>query len=168
MPIFGFFYPLSYLLHPSLIMSTAFFFQVHPTVFWLAVGALLCLLEVVVPTAFTAFMMGISAFLVALIARLLPSQIALQVGIWLGLSVGFIVLTHRLMPKRKISSISDATEAETITEILPEQPGRVLFEGGSWRAVCGDTSAIPQGQKVYVVGRKGTTLIVVPKNLLDS
>ncbi len=168
MPTFGFFYPLSYLLHPPLIMSTAFFLQVHPTVFWLAVGALLCLLEVVVPTAFTAFMMGISALLVALIARLLPSQIALQVVIWLGLSVGFIVLTHRLMPKRKISSISDATEAETITEILPEQPGRVLYEGGSWRAVCGDNSAIAPGQKVYVVDRQGTTLVVVPKNLLDS
>ncbi len=168
MPIFGFFHPLFYLLHPSLVIPTGFFLQVHPMVFWLAVGALLCLLEFAVPTAFTAFMMGLSALLVALIARLLPSQIALQVGIWLGLSVAFVVLTHRLMPKRKTSSISDATEAETLTEILPEQPGRVLYEGGSWRAVCGDNSAIAQGQKVYVVGRQGTTLIVVSKNLLDS
>ncbi|HEY9695173.1 MAG TPA: NfeD family protein [Oculatellaceae cyanobacterium] len=168
MPIIGFFYPLFYLVHPSFIISTAFFLQVHPMVFWLVVGALLCLLEFAVPTAFTAFMMGISALLVALIARLLPSQIALQVGIWLGLSVGFVVLTHRLMPKRKISSISDATEAETLTEIVPGQPGRVLYEGGSWRAICEDSSAIAPGQKVYVVGRQGTTLVVVPKNLLDS
>ncbi len=168
MPILGFFYPLSDLFHPSVVIPTAFFLQVHPMVFWLIVGSLLCLLEFAVPTAFTAFMMGISALLVALIARMLPSQIALQVVIWLGLSVAFVVLTHRLMPKRKPSSISDAAEAETITEILPEQPGRVLYEGGSWRAVCGDTSAIAPGQKVYVVGRQGTTLIVVPKNLLDS
>jgi membrane protein implicated in regulation of membrane protease activity len=136
--------------------------------FWLAVGALLLLLEVVVPTAFTASMMGISALVVALIARLLPSQIALQVGIWIGLSVAFVVIAHRLMPKDKTFSIKDATEAETLTEIVPGQPGRVQYEGGSWKAVCGDTIAIAPGQKVYVVGRQGTTLIVVSKNLLDS
>ena len=136
--------------------------------FWLAVGVLLLLLEVVVPTAFTASMMGFSALVVALIARLLPSQIALQVGIWIGLSVAFVAIAHRLSPKNQAFSIKDATEADTITEILPGKAGRVQYEGGSWRAVCGDTSAIAPGQKVYVIGRQGTTLVVVPKNLLDS
>jgi membrane protein implicated in regulation of membrane protease activity len=40
----------------------------------------------------------------------------------------------------------------------------VLYEGNSWAARCeSSTAPIPTGQKVYVVGRKGTTLIVMPE-----
>lgn len=143
-------------------------FSLSPTVFWLVAGCVLCLIEVVVPTAFTAFLMGISAFLVAGVALLLPLPMALQVALWMGFSIAFVFLSHRLMPKRKAFAIQDATEAQTLTEILPGQTGRVLYEGNSWRATSRElTKAIAPNQKVYVVGRQGTTLIVVPENLLD-
>ena len=144
-------------------------FSLSPTVFWLVAGCVLCLIEVAVPTAFTAFLMGISAFLVAVVALLLPLPMALQVALWMGFSIAFVFLSHRLMPKRKAMAIQDATEAQTLTEILPGQTGRVLYEGNSWRATGEElTHAIAPNQKVYVVGRRGTTLIVVSDNLLDS
>jgi len=141
----------------------------NPSLLWLVAGAALCLVEVVVPTAFNAFMMGISAFIVALIARFLPSQIGLQVALWMGFSTAFVYLTHRFMPNRKVLSLENATEGKTLTEILPGQTGRVLYEGNSWRARCGEPSkAIAPDQKVYVVGREGTTLVVMPTHLLDD
>jgi membrane protein implicated in regulation of membrane protease activity len=141
----------------------------NPAIAWLVAGTLLCLVEVFVPTAFTAFAMGLSAFLVALVAKLLPNFLALQVGLWMVFSLTFVYLTHRLMPKRKVTAIEDATEAQTLTEILPGETGRVIYEGNSWRARCGDEKcAIAPNQKVYVIGRVGTTLIVMPEHLLHS
>lgn len=145
------------------------FFGLNLTMFWLIVGAMLCLVELFVPTAFTAFMMGMGAFVVALVTMVLPLKGAFQVALWLVLSTAFVYLSHRLMPKRRVSSIENATEAQTVSEILPGETGRVLYEGSSWRARCGDEKlAIAPNQKVYIVGREGTTLIVLPANLLKS
>jgi membrane protein implicated in regulation of membrane protease activity len=137
-----------------------------PSALWLIAGIILCSIEAVVPTAFTAFVMGISAFGVALVAIALPSQVGLQIFLWMLFSTIFVFISHRFVPKRKVRAIQDATEAQTLTEILPGQTGRVLYEGNSWRARCGEsTEAIESDRKVYVVGREGTTLIVMPEHL---
>lgn len=137
-------------------------------VIWLIAGVILCVLEFVLPTAFVELTMGVSAILVGLLAQLIP-QVGLQVVIWLVLSIAFNILLHRLMPKRKTRKIEDSKEAQTLTEILPGQTGRVLYEGNSWQARCDDEQmAIAPNQKVYVVGRQGTTLIVLPQALLHS
>jgi membrane protein implicated in regulation of membrane protease activity len=144
-------------------------FSFDPSLFWLVAGGILCLVEVVVPTAFTAVMMGISALIVALLTRFFPAQMGLQIALWMGFSTAFVYLAHRMVPKGKVSSIEDASEGKTITEILPGQTGRVLYEGNSWRARCGEPEqAIAPDQKVYVVGRQGTTLIVMPDSLSDA
>lgn len=139
------------------------------TLVWLIAGAVLCLLELFLPTAFVAFMMGISALIVALISVLIP-QLSLQVILWLGLSTSFILLSRRFVPKAKKSrSIQDAVVAETLTAIAPGKEGRVIYEGNSWRARCEDKeNAIAPSEKVYVVRREGTLLIVLPENVLDS
>lgn len=136
---------------------------------WLIAGSILCLMEVIFPTAFVAFMMGLSAILVAVVA-LKVSSLWVQVICWLLFSTVFVVGSRRwLTPKPTLSRLSDDSEAQTLTEILPGQSGRVLYEGNSWRAICGDeTLSIAAQQKVYVVSRKGNTLIVVPANLLHS
>jgi membrane protein implicated in regulation of membrane protease activity len=140
--------------------------SLSPSALWLIAGIVLCSIEAVVPTAFTAFVMGISAFLVALVALLLPSKVGLQIFLWMVFSTIFVFISHRLISKRKVRAILDATEAQTLTEILPGQTGRVLYEGNSWRARCGETTcAIESDRKVYVVGREGTTLIVMPEDL---
>lgn len=138
-----------------------------PTLLWLLAGALLCLTELFLPTAFVAFMMGLSAFTVAAISLALP-YVNLQIFLWLVFSTFFVLATRRLIPKGKARAIEDAKEAKTLTEIPPGEAGRVIYEGNSWRARCEDCdAAIPANQNVIVVGRKGTTLIVVP-DLLHS
>ncbi len=139
------------------------------TLIWLIAGACLCLSELFIPTAFVAFLMGISAFLVALLSLVL-SNLWLQALCWLLFSTSLIVLTRKYisLPRRK-SRIRDAILAETITEIPPGKTGRVLYEGNSWQARCDDEQTfIPAEQRVYVLRREGTTLIVMPENLLHS
>jgi membrane protein implicated in regulation of membrane protease activity len=134
---------------------------------WLLIGVVLCAIELVLPTAFVSVAMGVSAIIVAIAAPILP-HLGLQVVLWLALSTAFVFLSRRLMPApQRHSKIRDATVAETLTEISAGKEGRVLYEGNSWRARCADEklSILPQ-QKVYVVSREGTTLIVMPENLL--
>ena len=135
-------------------------------VLWLIAGVILCLLEFILPTAFVELTMGISAILVALLAQVIP-QLSIQVILWLVLSVLLTVVLRRVMPKQTPHIIADSREAKTLTEILPGQTGRVIYEGNSWQARCGDEHlTIAPNQKVYVVERRGTTLIVLPDNLL--
>jgi len=138
-----------------------------PSMLWLLAGSILCLLELFLPTALVAFLMGISAFVVAVVAWILPTAFPLQVVLWLLLSTALVFLSRRFLPHPRASKNLDAMEAQTLTEIAVGQTGRVLYEGNSWRARCEDhTEAIAPNQKVYVVRREGTTLIVVPQNLL--
>ena len=139
------------------------------TLIWLIAGACFCLSELFIPTAFVAFMMGISAFIVALLS-LAVGNLWLLALCWLLLSTSLIVLTRKyISPRRRKSKIRDAVLAETITEIPAGKTGRVLYEGNSWRAQCDDEQAfIAPYQRVYVVRREGTTLIVMPENILHS
>jgi membrane protein implicated in regulation of membrane protease activity len=138
------------------------------TILWLVAGAVLCLMELFFPTAFVEFTMGLSAFAVALVS-LTGLNMSLQIGLWMVLSLVLTVLSRRLLPNRKVPTIEDAKEAQTLTEILPGQAGRVIYEGNSWRARCEDYQmAIAPNQKVLVVRREGNTLIVVPEHLLHS
>ena len=142
--------------------------SLSPTALWLIAGVILCIMEMVLPTAFVEVTMGISAFVVALLALVIP-QVGVQVAIWLVLSVVLTLLSRRLVPKRRARIIEDSREAQTLTEILPDQTGRVLYEGNSWQARCDDPEmAIAPNQRVIVVERRGTTLIVVPEHLLRA
>jgi membrane protein implicated in regulation of membrane protease activity len=139
------------------------------TLVWLLAGSVLCLSELFLPSAFVAFMMGISAFIVALLSQF-GLSLWLQVAIWLLLSTMLVLVSRRfLQPRRYKSKIQDAIIAETLTEIPPGRTGRVLYEGNSWRARCDDDKLeVAPHQRVYVVRREGTTLIVMPENLLHS
>jgi membrane protein implicated in regulation of membrane protease activity len=140
-----------------------------PSVIWLVVGLILCGFELMLPNAFVSMMMGVSALIVAGVALVLPN-LGLQVLLWMGLS-GVLVFRGRqfFMSRQKFDLLVDANEGETLTEIPPGKTGRVLFEGNSWQARCADDRvAIAPNQKVYVINREGTTLIVMPENLLNS
>ncbi|UBF26639.1 NfeD family protein [Kovacikia minuta CCNUW1] len=138
----------------------------NPTLIWLLLGIGLCLIEFIVPTAFVASVMGISALIVAPLAHLIP--FSLQILLWMMLSLVLVLLSRRFV-RQKAAKKLDATEAETLTEIPPGKSGRVLYEGNSWAARCEDhTLAIAPHQKVYVTGRQGTTLIVMPESLIHS
>ncbi|MGH2413051.1 MAG: NfeD family protein [Microcystaceae cyanobacterium] len=141
--------------------------MLNPPLLWLIAGSLLCLMELLFPTAFVAFMMGISAIFVAVIS-LLVSNLALQVFLWLLSSTILILLSRRfLTPKRRVAYLDEDREGETLTEIPPGKAGRVIYEGNSWRAQCEDEKlAIAPHQKVYIIRRQGNTLIVLPANII--
>lgn len=140
------------------------------TLIWLLAGAVLCLMELFLPSAFVAFMMGISAFVVAVLSQVGLGSLWLQVVVWLLLSTMLVVLTRRfLQPRRRKSKIQNAVMGETLTAIPAGKTGRVLYEGNSWRARCDDDKlSVAKEQTVYVVRRDGTTLIVMPENVLHS
>jgi membrane protein implicated in regulation of membrane protease activity len=135
-------------------------------VLWFIAGIALCALEVVFPTAFVEFTMGIGAIAVGLLLLAFPSlSFGFQAAIWAVISISLTVLARRFIPQGKAYQIEDAVEAKTITAIPARETGRVLYEGNSWAAQCGDEElAIAPNQTVYVVGRKGNTLIVMPEN----
>lgn len=136
---------------------------------WLLGGSVLCLTELFLPSAFVCFIMGTSALMVGLLSYLGIGNLWIQVAAWLLLSTTLTILSRRfLQPRRRKSLIQDTAIGETLTEILPGQIGRVLYEGNSWRAKCDDHKiTLPSQQTVYVVRREGTTLIVMPDNFLS-
>jgi membrane protein implicated in regulation of membrane protease activity len=136
--------------------------------FWAILGVVLCLMELFIPTAFTESALGLSAFVVALVALVLP-WFNLQITVWVILSLVFIVLLKRFVPKSTPYTLRDSTEGRTITAIPPGQTGRVLYEGNSWQARCDDeTITIPADHPVVVVSRQGNTLFVIPESALKG
>ncbi|AFZ46669.1 protein of unknown function DUF107 [Cyanobacterium stanieri PCC 7202] len=135
-----------------------------PVLLWLIIGSIFCLMELIFPTAFVEFMMGLSAFMVAGISLILPYNNVLIV-IWMVLSITLILLAKKyLAPKRKDPLLLEEDEGVTITAIAPGKMGRVMYEGSSWQAVCADeTIELSPDEKVYIVSRHGNTLSVLPR-----
>ncbi len=139
----------------------------NPTLIWLLAGIALCLTELVFPTAFIAFVVGLSALIVAAISVVLPIFTG-QIILWVAISLLLVAVSRRFVRTRAAFKL-DATEAETLTEIPPGKVGRVRYEGNSWQARCEDGElAIAPHQKVVVVARQGTTLIVIPETSLHA
>jgi len=135
---------------------------------WLVVGAVFCVMELVLPTAFVESTLGVSAFLVAMIALVIPS-LTVQLVLWVLFSIMFILLLRRFAPQQTPYVLQSSTEARTLTRILPGETGRVLYEGNSWQARCEhDSATIAENQRVMVTRRQGNTLYVMPEKLLDS
>jgi membrane protein implicated in regulation of membrane protease activity len=130
-----------------------------PIAIWSIIGFTLILVELFLPTAFIAFVMGISALMVAALSTVLSFN--LQIALWGVLSIALVMVSRRFVSRRAALKL-DATEAQTLTEILPGETGRVLYEGNSWNARSEAEMTIAPNQRVYVVGRKGTTLLVMP------
>lgn len=142
---------------------------VNPNVlFWLIVGVTLCLMELVIPTAFVEFTLGLSALVVSAVALVVP-QLPLQIALFLIVAVALALLARRITPRRA-RSIEDAAQGTALTAILPNQSGRILYEGGSWQARCDHPDlSIALGEPVYIVSRQGNTLFVLPeRSLYDS
>ena len=135
---------------------------------WLVAGGCLCIAELFLPTTFIVFNMGIAAILVALVSVVLPFP-NLLIALWVIFSLLGVMLSRRvLVPKQKIKDLGDDREGETLTAILPGQTGRVLYEGNSWRAKCADTEMkVAEKEPVYIVEKKGNTLIILPYKLLS-
>ncbi len=135
---------------------------------WCIVAVILFLMEFFLPTAFVEATLGISALIVAFASLIIPS-FPLQVVLWIVLSVLVMFLLRHYQPKQTAPVLKEAAEAQTITPILPGKTGRVLYDGTSWQARCDDPSvAIAEHERVIIIGRQGTTLIVMPEDSLKA
>ncbi len=133
-----------------------------PALIWVTLGIALCLMELLVPTAFLESALGISAFAVALFTPIVTGP-NYQILLWVVLSFLAFWALKRFIPNRTAPALRKATEARTTTAISPGQKGRVMYEGNSWQAKCNDAQvAIPPNQEVFVIERKDNTLIVMP------
>ncbi|MGB3296459.1 MAG: NfeD family protein [Phormidesmis sp.] len=129
---------------------------------WVIIGVVLCTMELLLPTAFIESALGVSALVVALLAVFVPS-VNYQIVLWMVLSILTFWVLKRFIPNRTARTLRESTEARTTTAISPGQVGRVVYEGNSWQARCNDREvSIAPDQEVFVVERKGNTLIVVP------
>lgn len=129
---------------------------------WVSIGVVLCLMELLLPTAFIESALGVSALVVALLVIVVPS-VNYQILLWMILSILTFWVLKRFVPNRTAPTLRESTEARTTTPILPGQVGRVIYEGNSWQARCNDQEvSIDPDQEVFVIERKGNTLIVVP------
>ncbi|MGB3300230.1 MAG: NfeD family protein [Phormidesmis sp.] len=133
-----------------------------PALIWVIIGVVLCLMELLLPTAFVESALGVSAFLVALLSVVVPS-VNYQIALWVLFSLLLFWALKRFVPNRTAPALREATEARTTTAIAPGQIGRVIYEGNSWQARCSDDQvSIEPNQEVFVVERKGNTLVVIP------
>lgn len=140
-----------------------------PAFLWLIIGGILCFMEVIFPTAFVEFAMGLSAIIVAGLALIIPYNNILII-FWMFISVALIFLTKKfMMPKRRDLIFEESQEAVTITVIEAGKTGQVMYEGNSWSAICEDENIkILPDEKVYIVSRSGNTLSVLPIKFLKN
>lgn len=129
---------------------------------WVTIGVVLCAMELLIPTAFIESALGVSAFIVALLSFVVLGW-NYQIVLWMVISLLVFWALKRFIPNRTAPTLREATEARTTTAIAPGELGRVIYEGNSWQARCQDShGSIEPNQEVFVVERKGNTLIVIP------
>lgn len=155
-----------------------------PPWFWLTTGVILLPIELFIRKIgakkykLIALIMGVSALILSLILwwfssamdfdwqYIMYEEFGLQIMFWMGMSTASIIWLRPVFLQRKKFTIPKATEATTLTEILPGEMGQVLYEGSFWQARCAEHSgAIASNRRVYVLRRKGNTLIVASETL---
>jgi len=155
---------------------------------WLIIGIFLSSIEFLLPQQIKRkfklipIILGCSAILEALILWLGSSvfrfdwrmvmydEFEWQIFYWMGLSLAGVIWVRPTFTHWKNNfSLPQTVEAKTLTEILPGETGRVLYEGNSWQACCQDQELkIAANQKVFVLRREGNTLIVAPEFFFHS
>ncbi|MFS8886537.1 NfeD family protein [Synechococcus sp. H70.2] len=137
---------------------------------WIVLGLVLIASELFLP-GLVAGPVGLAALGAALLAHW-GWPVWAQFLAWIGLSLGLIILSRRLLPSPSTQLedlLKESREARAVTAIPPGERGRVSYLGSIWNAKCSIPNlAIQPGQELYVIEREGNTLIVVPAQMLES
>lgn len=149
-----------------------------PVVVWSLVGLLAILSEFVVPE-FVMFFVGIGALGTAGLVALVPgigTSIPLQVLSWIVLTALSLIALRGRFKSAFGGTIFDRSTRENaatgrkavVTEaISPENPGRVRFQGTTWRAESYDEEHA-EGDDVEILKQDGMTLIVTKSILFPD
>ncbi len=145
--------------------------------FWSLLGLAAILSEFVVPE-FVMFFIGLGALATAGLVAFVPAvagSIPLQVFSWLAFSVlSMVALRKRfksafsgtMFDRKRRETAATGLHAQVVEAISPNSPGRVQFQGTTWRAVSYDEE-LPEGARVEILKQQGMTLLVT-KSMLDE
>lgn len=144
--------------------------SIHPALYWLIIGVILFVLEMVLP-GFILFFFAVGALATALIAYLFPIGAAWQLALFMAASLLSLFLLRDLIQKRFFSTApeqqGDDTDQVLIpggergvvsVTIAPPAEGRIKCAGSSWRATADER--IEEGEIVAVVRQKGLVIHV--------
>lgn len=143
------------------------FFQ-NTTVIWFLIGALLILLELVVPGLVLVFF-GVGAWVTALVCLFGNVGINTQLIVFLASSLTSLALLRNLLKKRYMDRKSPDGDLEdeyigqtaiAINSFAAGEMGKVTFKGSSWEAIA--QQAVTAGQRLKITGYKSIKLFVEP------
>ena len=149
-------------------------FFLDPIFIWAFIGLLMVGLEFVIPGLVIIFF-GAGAIVTSILTAIVPglkSGIGWQILLWLGASSLSLAALRKYLSKvfrgKTLIDTGDELSGKTaqVTErITPDNPGRVHFEGTSWKA-SSYTETLEEGETVTVLKQEGLTLIV-SKSLIE-
>lgn len=142
----------------------------NPVLLWFITGAILTLLEFMIPGVLVIFF-AFGAYIAALFAWLLPAAgVDFQLVVFLLISVGSLILLRKRLTgvfHGKSSRSSDQEDldedfigktAVVIQEITPGHAGKVELNGTHWTAES--AGICKTGQKVKIIARNSLVLFV--------
>ena len=148
----------------------------NPPFLWALLGLILIAAEMFIP-GFTIFFFGSGAIITAFLSILIPGlsgNFGLQSIIWLLssiLTLGFLrkkfakIFRGTVLNKEIDKDVGQTVKViETIT---PEKPGRVRYQGTSWKAIS-YTENFEPNEMVDIVKEENLTFIVSRKILINE
>jgi membrane protein implicated in regulation of membrane protease activity len=136
---------------------------------WLLAGVLLIGLELLTP-GFVVIFFGIGALITGLLSLLIPgfsASLLLQFITWGATSLLSLFAFRRFFKRTFRGKVIEDTgedefvgqTAEVIEAVTHNKPGRVSFQGTTWKAVTYD-SDLSAGDSVEIMKKDNLTLIV--------
>lgn len=147
-----------------------------PVIWWIA-GILMIVSEFFI-TDFVMFFFGLGAILTGLSAYFIPaveSNLMLQFLLWAGLSTLSLlglrkyfgrVFRGKFFNPDKENDMLGAS-AKVVEDISPDNPGRISYEGTTWKAIS-YTESFSAGTTVSIISKEGIGYIVSAPLLEDS
>jgi len=149
------------------MLNTFFNISIPASLIWFLTGLLTLIFEFIAP-AFILFFFGFSAIIVGLICFLYPISLNTQLILFIVSSILSLIFLRRhlkqWMYKNKQTTqydeLSDyaGKQVTVIADITPSIPGKVEFQGSSWKAVSKQTLSI--GQPATIIKIENITLHV--------
>ncbi len=145
---------------------------ISPITMWLIVGIVFIIVEMFLPGLIIGFF-GLGAIITCLLTSIgLTKSFSLQMITFLGTSLLFLILFHKVWKKKKQNHSSDETinfniqigKIVPVTEFIDpiEGPGKVRYQGSIWSATS--KSKIAPGETAKIIGCNNLTLIVEKNN----
>ena len=136
---------------------------------WLIAGLFMIGVEFIIP-GFVIFFFGVGALVLSLLTWIIPgfnNAYAIQIVVWLVTSFVSVAFFRRFFSRifrgkvQKGSAEDDFAlkTARVIEPIRSDKPGRVTFEGTTWKAICYEEN-IKKGDIVRVLQKDNLTLVV--------